>query len=178
MFVHLCPHLGFHLKCSGKGPIKSWHDPQTLQVAHKNQEIPITKNKVKDFTIARQLGLKNLSVIKLGFLIDWGPQREIFIWTRANTSRHDSRGSHTSWKSIHKFKIASKDSLNAHLKIRVSPIKFHLEHKGQNWNFFKYQVSWANIQGNMAHRGIWSRINQEIKITCKRSKVGKLENFF
>ena len=122
-----------------------------LQDVHKDQNIPTIKNQAKDCTISRQLDLKILKVTKLGFWSTEASKEKFFIWARANTSRHYSRGSHTSFKSIHKFKIASKGSLNAHLKIRVSPIKFHLVHKGQNWNFCKYQVSWPIIQGNMVH---------------------------
>ena len=63
-------------------------------------------------------------------------------------------------------------------KIRVSQCKIHLLHKGQNWNFCKYQVSWPINQESMVHCHIWTRIDQEIKITCKRRKVWKnLEKF-
>ena len=63
------------------------------------------------------------------------------------------------------------------LKIRVSPIKFHLVYKGKIGIFVKYTVSWSNIQENMVYRCIGSRLNQEIKITCKRGNHEEIEIF-
>ena len=56
-------------------------------------------------------------------------------------------------------------------KIRVSQCKIHLLHKGQNWNFCKYQVSWPINQENMVHCHIWTRINQEIMQSCKVDQI-------
>ena len=63
-------------------------------------------------------------------------------------------------------------------KIRVSQCKIHLLHKGQNWNFCKYWMSWPINQESMIHYHIWTRIDQEIKIACKRRKLGKNLEFF
>ena len=45
------------------------------------------------------------------------------------------------------------------------------------WLFGQKCSPWANNQGNMVYICIGSRINQEIKVTCKRSNVGKFGNF-
>ena len=80
------------------------------QGSHKNQESPIIKNQAKNCTIARHLDLKNLTSTKLGFLINWGHQKEIFIWEWANTLKYDSICSKEPQGSIHKFTIAPESA--------------------------------------------------------------------
>ena len=70
------------------------------------------------------MDLKNLSSTKLGFLIDWGLQKEIFIWEWANTLKYDSICSKELQGSIYKFTIFPRECIPQNQKLGFHSVNF------------------------------------------------------
>ena len=61
--------------------------------------------------------------------------------------------------------------------IRVSPHRTARGQKSKWSNFISKWSSWLEFSQNMIQNVIWTRIDQEIKITCKRGNLEKLRIF-
>ena len=147
----------------------------SLLFSHEDQEFPFINYQVQDCIITSSSSPKILSAPKLGF---WPNQDHNWLF-HLRMILHFK----TWFKGLkYIFEVHSYDQncpkglIQWRLEIRVSLINFHLIHEGKMRIFCQYQVSWAIIQGNMVYSCIWSRFNQEIKVTCKRGKDEEIEN--
>ena len=140
------------------------------------QGIHTIKNQAKDCTIPRHLSLKILSITRLRFWSTetsrgkFSSEKEPIPQDMIQYAQKNPKGPFTCSnlpQRMHSPKI----------KIRVSQCKIHLIPKVKVWLFGQKCSSWPIIQENMVHCCIWTRFDQEIKITCKRSNLEKFKNF-
>ena len=85
----------------------------------------------KELHNCKTIGPQEPQQSKLGFLIDWGLQKEIFIWEWANTPKHDSICSKEPQGSIHKFTVCPRECIPKNKKLGFHSVNFICCTKGK-----------------------------------------------
>ena len=131
MFVQLCPHIRVFLKAFRQRTNQELTWSLIPQGSHKNQRESYYQESSKKLHNCKTFGPQEPQQCKLGFLIYWSLQKEIFIWEWANTSKYDSICSKEPQGSIHKFTISPESAFPKNQKLGFHSVKFICCTKGK-----------------------------------------------